>query len=377
MKNKLTLAVIIMTLILIFLSWPSLGIETEKCKECHGKVIPIPSNKLTKDCMTCHGQHTIGGPSSRVPDEVHDIHGNNRKISDKKVCQGCHRNSPIECENCHNSHENISSIKITSNMDKPINVSICTDCHGKPTQPKGHGNFRDALSNSKHTWMNCRTCHLNKADSFELNFKNLLVMSINDSINLCKICHSIQYKGLKENIHGDSNKTCIECHNPHTTKLSGPKIQITPKEEPINMSTRVEFAENWITTKVPILKNTTALLIIIIIIVSTVAEHYLSKDEKGKKTAYHTIKVRDNEDDLKTLEIKLNDQNINPIREILERNGANILGMTMSKEEDKGLNTYKYVIFINTKLTDEIALIDIISAGHGVMSAVFTDRYEL
>jgi len=333
--------------------------------------------------MVCHGEqagHYGTPPETRVPQTVHAIHGSDRKVSDLKACQDCHHDYPIECTNCHNLHGNIGSIQIVG-----INTSMCTDCHGQLPTPEGHSDHRDALSNSKHKWMNCQTCHINQYSingsgqinfGFYLHYKDLTTIPINNSINLCKICHSLQYTELKAGTHGDVNKTCIDCHNPHTTSLSGSIVQATPKTPPINVSTTINSAGTWITTQVPILKNNIALSIIIIIVAMTVGEYILSIEEKGKKTAYHTVKIHSDEDTLKTLEVTLGEQNINAVTDILALNNVDIMGMTMTRDED--INTYKYIIFVNiTGPIDEDSFISQLTNMRDVRSAVFTDKYEL
>lgn len=371
--------------VLTFIVSPGRAIETEMCKACHGYVKPLDS--ITKDCSICHDQqdhHDL--PSRRDREFVHNQHSQYVFLTQKR-CTICHKQNP-DCTNCHNSHEivravNLSAIQgarlnVTQNVS---NISYCTNCHGGLPTPLGHADFRGALSKSKHQWMNCRTCHVNtyitgKGNNFGLHFKDLLTVQIEDSINLCKICHSFQYNKLKNKEHGNPGQKCVDCHNPHTTDFTGSKI-ITPKEA-TNISSQISSASNWITTKVPILQNTTVVLIIIIIVAMTVAEYFLSRDEEGKKTAYDTVKIRGNEDKLKTLEIKSKNQNIDIISEILETNGVNILGMTMTKEEDKDVNIYKYVIFVNIESPiDESVLIDKITDTYDVIRAIFTEGYEL
>lgn len=383
-----------LTLIFLF-PQPSLGIQVEACKECHGFVKPLDS--ITNDCTICHYQGDHQDPPSRRDREfVHGKHAEYTFLTQER-CTICHQQRP-DCTRCHNSHEiipganlqnmkinttqNKSSISNKSNVQNKWNVSNCIDCHGPLPRPLGHDDFRNALSKSKHSWMNCRTCHVNsyitgKGNNFGLHFKDLLTVQIDDSTNLCKICHSLQYNKLNNSEHGSPGKKCVDCHNPHTTDFSGSKI-VAPQKA-INISSQIQSTEDWITTNVPILKNTTALYVIILIILATISEHILSKDEEGKKTAYNTIKVHDNEDTLKTLEIKSKSQNINIINEILETNGVNILGMTMTKEEEYGdIATYKYVIFGNIiKSIDENVLTDKIAAVENVKSAKFTDKYEL
>ncbi len=387
----------ILSLILL-LSQLSSGIEFKICRDCHGDVVPISPSSLTKDCMTCHGNHGNDVPKTRSSEVAHDIHGNIRKKSDRKDCQTCHRNRPIECIRCHNSHMNTGTIIVGTSSINMSNTSTCTNCHGELPQPRGHSDFRDYLKTSKHSWMNCDTCHINiydgieninnringkidatnKSYEFALHFSDLYMVSINDSTNLCKICHSAQYAGLEEGTHGDVGKTCINCHNPHTTKF-GVMIGITPKQTPSNISTKVESFTDWMTTEVPILRNSTALYVIIIIILTTVLEYILSKDEEGKKTTYNTIKIHDNEDTLKTLEIGSINKDISAINNLLETNGVNILGMTMKKEEEYGdIDIYKYVIFVNmTRPIDEDSLVGKIATMDYIKSAIFTDKYEL
>lgn len=108
----------------------------------------------------------------------------------------------------------------------------------------------------------------------------------------------------------------------------------------------------------------------------TISEHFLSLHEKGTKIAYNTIKIKENEETLKTLEVKLKNQNINIISDILGANSINVIGMTMIKEDEK--DTYKYVIFVNMeKPLDINILVNKIATMDNVKSAIFTDKYEL
>jgi hypothetical protein len=416
MKNRLSVTIFIVLALIFLFPQPSLGIQTETCKECHGFVKPL--DKITNDCTICHNQEDHQDPPSRRDREfVHNQHSDVSLLTQKR-CTICHQQRPA-CTKCHNSHEavpganikgtmsnvtqditslldksnvsnksnvtnrqNASSKQNTSNISNRLDVSNCIGCHGTLPTPLGHEDFRNALSKSKHSWMNCQTCHINsyitgKGNNFGLHFKDLLAVPIDSSMDLCKICHSLQYNELQNSKHGDIGKRCVDCHNPHTTDFTGSKI-VTPKET-TNISSQIGSAEDWITTNIPIVKNTTAIYVIVLIIIATVAEHILSKDEEGKKTAYNTVKFHENEETLRTFEIKLKDQNINVVNEILEANGVNILGMTMAREEEYGdIVTYKYVIFGNiTKAIDEDALMGEIATNDNVTKATFTDKYEL
>ena len=35
----------------------SSAIDVTPCKDCHGKIEPIPSSQLTKNCLACHDTH--------------------------------------------------------------------------------------------------------------------------------------------------------------------------------------------------------------------------------------------------------------------------------------------------------------------------------
>lgn len=379
------MVVFTITILVFLFIQPSEAVEIERCKECHGAIKPLSPATITKDCLVCHDTH--GGviePGTRDPERVHDVHEDAGKRVRQKSCQKCHR-SPVECTKCHNSHENLESIIRSRPNPNLTNISLplCTDCHGQLPQPKGHEDFRGSLSKSKHKWMNCDTCHNNKDYKMELNFKNLITVQFDDSIRICKICHSSQYGRLQEGDHGTPSQKCVDCHNPHTTQLSGPKFKITPKETPVNISTRLETTTRWLTNKIPILRNTVALSIIFIVVLVVIAEHLLSKEEEGKKTAYDMIKIRAGENTLKTLEIKLINKNIDIVSDLLEENGINILGMTMQKEsKDDSFNAlYKYVVFIDigriVDEKDEKNIIDKILSISNVKMATFTDKYEL
>lgn len=386
MKKTSIFTIALCIFIFIFTIQISSGVtDVERCKDCHGKIVPIPRDDLTKDCLVCHQTHGTGlgccQPATRVPEKVHNIHVNafGDKVPFDGGCRNCHK-KPLDCTDCHNSHKNV-------NVTGP---DVCTDCHGNLPQPQGHEDFRKSLSENKHKWMNCQTCHINPFKigdvyNFRLHFKNIFETSIDDSINLCKICHSLQYGEMKNGTHGAINKTCIDCHNPHTTSLSGPTFQMTNKETtthedtPKNVSDRVDSTTDWLTTNIPILQDPVALIIIILVVSFVAADHILSKNEEGKKVAYDMVKINANEKTLKTLEMKLSSKDINVTNQILERNGINILGMTMKKEDtESGDSVYKYIIFIDTvEAINEKSLVDLISGVDNVKSVKFTDKYEL
>lgn len=387
-KNIYISVIVIFIFIFLFIRTSSGAIEIEYCKECHGKIEPIPSYNLTKNCLSCHDTHgTRKGccqPKIRDPEKVHEIHERaGKKVPESDDCRSCHQ-SPVSCTSCHNSHDNVKLVSAD-------NSTICVDCHGELPIPGGHEDFRESISENKHNWTNCNTCHkspyidsLTGNYKFELAFKDLFTVPIDNSIELCKICHSSQYERLNEGIHGTSDKKCVDCHNPHTTKLSGPKWTITPKETPVNISTRIESTKGWVTEKVPILNNPVLLIIIAIIIIAMVAEYILSIHEKGMKMAYDMIKIHAEENALKTLEVKLRNQNVDTINKILQEHGVNVLGMTMKKEEgieDIGKeDIYKYVFFVDVSKSDEKGqddLIKNISSIIDVKSVEFTDKYEL
>jgi len=381
MQIEKLIIIFISALIFLFVQ-PSEAIELEKCKKCHEAIEPISKSNIIKDCNICHTNHNMPPRDIRDPEIVHSKHVEIWGIGSREKCgPSCHK-FPPECTKCHNIHKTINISKEISGIK---NVSNCNDCHGKLPQPKGHTDFLDALLNSKHRWMNCDTCHINLYDDtykYNLRFKDLFSIQINESTELCKICHSSQYERLKEGIHGTKDKKCVDCHSPHTTTSIGPKFRTVPKETPANISTSLESTKKWITTKVPILNSPIAVFIIIIVMIVTIAEHILSRQEEGTKTAYNMVKVRSKEDSLKTLEVKLKDNSIDVITDILWKNGVDVLGMTMTKEkgkeEDKGLDLYIYVIFIDTDIQiNDNDLINKISSIGFVKSADITDKYEL
>lgn len=423
-KYILTIIFIVSALIYI-LSQPSLAVEIEKCKDCHGTVKPIQT--ITKSCSLCHGTHSSSPePRTRDPIDVHIIHSTAGKSARQSSCLGCHQ-SPIECTKCHNSHDlesikrsiapkvmknvirndtnmtgndtNISSIdrrsiKNESKQNISVKIPSCVDCHGQLPYTGGHVEFRKELSMFKHGWMRCGSCHLNPYAvggdyKFELRFKNIFTVPIDDSIKICKICHSLQYDKMIEGNHGTINKTCVNCHNPHTTQSTGSKFGVTPipKATPINVSTNIEIGKKWLFEKVPILNNPVLLIIMFILTLVFVSEYALSRHEEGEKVAYSMVKFQSGEETLKTLEIKSKIQDISSVNDLLGKYG-NILGMTMVKEEDKedhSLVIYKFVIFIDMKssideageseLVDKILSLDDIK--NDIKSVQLTDKYEL
>jgi hypothetical protein len=401
MEKKILLIFLILISIISLARSSLANVDPGLCRDCHGAVKPL--SPVTKDCMDCHQHHgDVDDPKpSTSADKAHNIHQNTWDSSTQKgYCTDCHT-SPIDCKKCHNTHE-------TVNKSGNNNISNCASCHGALPDPRGHSNFRGALSDSKHNWMNCQTCHLplNATSGFniELHFKDLLVTPINNSIFLCKICHSLEYNELKKGTHGSVNTTCVDCHNPHTTSLSGgtgptvgsrtmqsgtkpgaADIQVNDNTGNSNtnissvtksITSAINSSGDWLTDKVPILQNPFALGIILIVLLATCTDVILTKHEEGKKVAYSMVKIQAGEDTFRTLEIKLrNMDSINSVNKVLSASGT-IMGTTSMKEKDYGL---KYVVFVDVPNADTNieSMMAEISAIDGVESAEVTDKYEL
>lgn len=379
MRKKIVIILILISI--ISLTRLSLAdVDPGKCMDCHAVVKPLVT--ITKDCLVCHQSHAVpkGCCDPKPHTTAQTAHKKHENAGEGKpqngFCNRCHI-SPVGCKNCHNSHE---IVKANINKNDNRNFSDCLICHGMLPNPAGHDDFGNALSSSKHNWMNCGTCHLPLNSTatgldIELHFEDLITTPINNSINLCKICHSLQFDQLKKGTHGESNETCTECHNPHTTSLSSPKFEVTKEtenKENFNASTALDSTEKWITDKVPLLQNPTTVFIIFLAMLTAVSEVILSKKEEGKKTAYNMVKIHANEETLKTLEIKLkNIDSMYSVNKILSDCG-NILGTTMVKENGAEI---KYIVFIDIDNIENS--INKISVMDDVKSVEVTDKYEL
>lgn len=395
---------LLITGIIIYLAiYPNLTqatVDTFKCRDCHGNVTIIESSRITKSCLSCHNTHgkPLGccEPTNRDPSAVHSIHGlTGAKLGagilegggGQPRCRICHLSSPVSCTRCHNLH--------TEGQKE----DSCKSCHGKLPTPKGHESFRDALKKSKHAWMNCETCHKNyninrTLTKFNLKFKDQLNVSIQDNIKLCKVCHSYQYDqyiGTKEGIHPKSNKTCADCHNPHTTSFSGPIVEKENNKTSVAASVpevSLSSIKTELITKFPILGNPLVIIIFLIVIIAAISEHFLSIHEKGKKVASNLVRVEVDEENLLTLEIKLSDRNTLDIYDMIEKFDVEIAGTTLSKKTDvvgpnivsgREEETYMYVMFIDTQGLDidQQNIIEKIKEMNNVIGIRITDKYEL
>jgi hypothetical protein len=402
MEKKLILTFLVLISIISLTRSSLANVDPSFCKDCHGAVKPLTT--LTKDCMACHGQHGYGQTDPKpttTADMAHNIHQNTWDSSTQTgYCTTCHT-SPVDCTNCHNTHDIV-------NKSGKIDISYCISCHGALPTPTGHSNFRSALSGSKHIWMDCKTCHLplnfTSGLNVKLHFKDLIATPINNSIELCRICHSPEYNGLKKGAHGtvnvSANVTCVDCHNPHTTSLSssvGPTIGPRNMTRTVPLSSATGILTNtgnsnttttdgisavidstgkWLTDKVPFMNNPFAISIILIVMLATYADVALTKHEEGKKVAYSMVKIQAGENTFRTLEIKLKDmQPIDSVNKVLSGIGT-VLGTTSIKENNSGL---KYVVFVDVPNANDNmeSMISEISAISGVESAEVTDKYEL
>jgi DmsE family decaheme c-type cytochrome len=144
-----------------------------------------------------------------------------------RICLKCHEDfadilkkrsvhtpvAKLECSSCHNPH--------TSSHDKMLAGEpgeICKDCH-RDLFPKKVRSAHEVFVAGK-----CALCHDPHAAD---NPKNL----IRAGSALCFECHQELGKKIEDNEfqHDPVNKSCLDCHNPHTSTVS---TQLLKKSQP-------------------------------------------------------------------------------------------------------------------------------------------------
>lgn len=238
-RTKMALAIVLTVLILISVGYFIFRDTRQFGIEDLNKIL---ENKKIAECLVCHsaGQQnvvakdTIDMPSScykchredldflvPVSKQVHIYHEGNISIlpgypkdidyslRHKEIlgdCSTCHAydsNKPPACIRCH-SGDHVNSKK---GID-------CLSCHGKLDSLFNH----NAINLETHNIFgndSCSMCH--SSDKITLELANGNRVSITQSSNLCKQCHSGTYKKWMNGNHL-SNVECIMCHNPHSPK---------------------------------------------------------------------------------------------------------------------------------------------------------------
>lgn len=109
----------------------------------------------------------------------------------------------------------------------------------------------------------CSTCH----SDGKLHFKDLAVFEMNESSQLCYICHSKQYRDDKHGAGIGASCRCVDCHDPHGEK---------PKLFDIKLPESGEFTS---TIKDLILHNVVAVILIFLLCATVIAEYALTPTE--------------------------------------------------------------------------------------------------
>ena len=179
-------------------------IENEDFKKEH--------NHLSVDCIACHEPMGL------------DM----KTVDPNDLCEGCHNQDssfPVAdghgfdyaCLECHMVSRVVDVMMVTTtHFPIPQDLELeCTMCHNT------------VLEAHKFGQENCERCH-NSVDPalFKVGFN-----SVNETSKLCDQCHSNVYSEWSLGIHvgNQENKTCINCHNPHS-----PYVVIKETLPPVN-----------------------------------------------------------------------------------------------------------------------------------------------
>ncbi|MDY6842989.1 MAG: cytochrome c3 family protein, partial [Thermodesulfobacteriota bacterium] len=169
--------------------------QKEICSPCHTKEkifsrknIHVPLEK--GDCLKCHNPHASDYEFLLVKDSK-DICSSCHSVKNEKLAK-THNNYTLEganCLGCHNPHSSNRENLVREFSHEPFALKSCDDCHvstkeKSPQIMKKKG--RDI----------CIECHEEVNEQFQKIFSHL---------------------------QGNSDNTCLECHNPHASDEEGLK----------------------------------------------------------------------------------------------------------------------------------------------------------
>lgn len=173
---------------------------SSSCYQCHREDIDffVP---VTKDVHIYHK-----GDPSILPGYPSEIDYSTRHKDILGSCDTCHvyaSDQPPMCVKCH-SGEHIEQKK----------GFVCGNCHGSVDSLFRHSVMRFETHNIFGN-ESCNMCH--SSDKIMLELANGNKVSIAQSSDLCKQCHSGTYKEWTNGNHL-SSVGCVVCHNPHYPK---------------------------------------------------------------------------------------------------------------------------------------------------------------
>ena len=331
----------------------SISSENNECSACHNtNVSTQPAIATQAKCNNCHGRghgslYAIGGR-----EDYHRIH--NGIDRSNRECARCHHTP--DCSACHTNH-------ILGNES-------CSSCHGSLPSPNSHAGVRNNFSSGNHSWMeSCNTCH--SGDKLKAG---PYIVDLNESNDLCDICHSTQMNNMSQGKHGEDGNKCVVCHNPHTTYSVGSAIFAS---DAVDSSWHSQNGTSIIDDIKMILFSKNGFIIAIICALGITLVSHRLMPEHGKDMgilAGNLITIHDKEH-IEVVHIKISDLSVvDKIFDSIERMDVKVLSAAIKKPKRDILEIF---LDFSVSTTSKEELLKNVNEFGNVICTEYFDDYNI
>lgn len=209
------------------------GVKDSDCLDCHGDNTLFKTNSVgraislfvdaaklnlsahaTNACISCHADITVKHPDDNkpvVPVDCAACHARQTESFNASVhglALKAGHDDAATCQDCHDSHEMVSSDSPTSPIYFSRQAETCGQCHPKEARDWTQSVHGKAVLAGSHDAPTCTGCH----DEHNIrSLKNVSAATISEEV--CSRCHASERLNTKYNLPADRVSTFFESYH--------------------------------------------------------------------------------------------------------------------------------------------------------------------
>jgi formate dehydrogenase gamma subunit len=209
------------------------GVKDSDCLDCHGDNTLFATNSAgkavslfvdaaklklsahkTNSCISCHADVTAKHPDDNKPVALvncatcHERQTESFNASVHGLALKAGHDDAATCQDCHDSHDMVSSDSPTSPIYFMRQAQTCGQCHPKEARDWAASVHGKAVAAGSHDAPTCTGCH----DEHKIrSLKNVSAATISEDV--CSRCHASERINTKYNLPNDRVTTFFESYH--------------------------------------------------------------------------------------------------------------------------------------------------------------------